>query len=227
MKTGALSRSTSEVLGSRIWKCGSRIIRMAATRMNCRNIDECGNEPSCFGPMMPDEVVFAVAPAAQVAGGPHFSATSIANAYATGAPVYCLTKDNKAAESLDSLADALGATLIELSDLGKLIRVATDEGHFCVVVDAACFNAPTTAQVLCDLAQARPVICLATRADFQIAVRAVQSGAFGIVPLPLVELECRAILKSALKADQADDSPYVRRRRLERRLQTLSARERE
>ena len=148
---------------------------------------------------------------------------------ATEPIVYVIDDDEGARHSLEFLIDCAGLKVRSYPLADAFLKADPPLEHACVITDVRMpgMNGIELAQELKRRGSPVPVIVITGHADVPLAVQAMHAGVFDFIEKPYDDEAMLGAIRSAL-ARQADrDELQAERGRVQERLATLSARERE
>jgi two-component system response regulator FixJ len=145
------------------------------------------------------------------------------------AMVYIVEDDEAVRDSIELMMESVGRAAKAFPDAQSFLDEYSNEMSGCVVTDVRMpgMNGMDLHRDLNKLGCNMPVIFVTGHGDIQMAVDAMQNGAFDFVTKPYREQELLDIINRALEKDAASREFLVERQVVQDRLSTLTARETE
>jgi RNA polymerase sigma factor (sigma-70 family) len=143
--------------------------------------------------------------------------------------VYVVDDDISVLQALSSLIRALGWGVRAFPSAGDFLRAERPDAPSCLVLDIMLSDG-NGLDFLRDLEAAdvqMPIIFMTGHGTIPMTVRAMKAGAIEFLTKPFQEEELIAALQQAIGRDRADRRARAERAALQRRLDLLTARERE
>lgn len=142
--------------------------------------------------------------------------------------VFIVDDDVSVREGLTGLVESLGLPVRTFASAQDFLAHATEETAGCVVLDI--YMPGMTGLDLQRELKTRnidvPIIFLTGRGDIPMTVHALKSGAVHFLTKPVREQELTDVIRQALEADRQGRLERAELRRLRRRLESLTRRER-
>jgi two-component system, LuxR family, response regulator FixJ len=143
--------------------------------------------------------------------------------------VYVIDDDEGARHSLEFLIDCAGLKVRSFPSADAFLKAAPPLEQACIITDVRMpgMNGIELAQELKRHAAAVPVIVITGHADVPLAVQAMHAGVSDFIEKPYDDETMLGAIRTALARQTERDDLQTERDRVQERLATLSARERE
>ena len=145
------------------------------------------------------------------------------------AVVYLVDDDASVLRSLQRLLGAAGFSTSAFDSPEKFLAAVGPASAGCAVLDLAMpgIDGLSVQQALAERGCTLPIVFLTARGDIPATVRAMKHGAVDFLTKPVDAEPLLAAIDAALARDRAQRADHDERRAIERRMRTLTRRERE
>lgn len=145
------------------------------------------------------------------------------------AVVYLVDDDASVLRSLQRLLGAAGLATTAFDSPETFLAAVGPTSAGCAILDLAMpgIDGLGVQQALAERGCSLPIIFLTARGDIPASVRAMKHGAVDFLTKPVDAEPLLAAIDAALARDRAQRADHDERRAIERRMQTLTSRERE
>ena len=143
--------------------------------------------------------------------------------------VYVVDDDDSVLKALERLIHAAGLEVETFSSASAFMKRKVSDLPACVVLDIR-LRGKTGLDLQSDLGEAQralPIIFLTGHGDIPMTVRAMKGGAFDFLQKPCDDRELLDAIGRALAQSRGSQAETAERRELQRRVDTLTPRERE
>lgn len=143
--------------------------------------------------------------------------------------VHIVDDDEAVRDSLVEVLDALEMNARGFSSANEFLEYVTPDTSGCLVLDIRMpgISGLELQKRLCDLGSTLPIIFITGHADVPMAVEAIKLGAIEFIQKPFREQELLDAIQTAMERAKANHENVLRKGKQQKRLDTLSERERE